>query len=163
MEEYRKVGMRDVERNERSKYLSMVSAERSNLKDEYDRKIAEMRGRHKSQLEAAERAQVRIFSFSLFFLFLFFFFFSFSFFLLIYYLQKEKNKNYFFYSLFLLLLLLFLSLFLLQRELDRVAYDQRQRHLEAMRKCADLETELRRKEEVERRATEIERRYVFYS
>jgi hypothetical protein len=57
MIEYQNGKLLDLKRDERSKYLSMVSAVRTNLKKEYQRQVLELKERHKQKLDQAERAQ----------------------------------------------------------------------------------------------------------
>ena len=100
MEEFRRGQLADYERNERARYVSIITAERTNLKKEYERQTNTLKDRHERRQGAAERAQ---------------------------------------------------------KELDRVAFDQRQRHLDAMKRVSGREDELRRQAEVEKRALEVER------
>jgi len=103
MTEFRANQLSDLKRNERSRYTSIITAERTNIKKEYTTQLNALKERHALRLQAAERAQ---------------------------------------------------------KELDRVAFDARQKHLDTMNNLNHRKEEMKRRNEVEKRATAIERNRI---
>jgi len=48
---------REMERNERNRYVSLLAAERTNVKKDYQQQMLQLKERHKHAMDAAERAQ----------------------------------------------------------------------------------------------------------
>jgi len=55
--DYKKYQLKEIEKDERNRYRSLITAERHNLKKEYLAQTIKLKERHKHAMDAAERAQ----------------------------------------------------------------------------------------------------------